>query len=82
MAGRCTLEGTSYPFILVGLNGNMQVVIFMARGEEPMANPESFIVQLAIANEPSNDLLLVGGDFNNEPFSAFRRAGSPATGGQ
>jgi hypothetical protein len=34
---------------------------------------ESFNVMIARAKEPANDLLFIGGDFNNQPFSAFKR---------
>ena len=30
---------------------------------------------LAVAEKTSNDLLFVGGDFNNQPFYALERAG-------
>jgi len=63
------------PFLLVELAGNMQVVSFRERDGEPFGDAESGIVSLAPARAGANDLLFLGGDFNNEPFRAFRRAG-------
>jgi hypothetical protein len=73
LAGYMTIAAREHVFFLTNLKGNMQVLIFLPRGNEPMGNGESFIVQLAIASEPANDILLVGGDFNNQPFSAMKR---------
>jgi hypothetical protein len=38
-----------------------------------MGDAESFNVMLAVAKESANDLLFIGGDFNNQPFSAYER---------
>jgi hypothetical protein len=81
MAGTMTLSGKEYPFLLLPLSGNLQVVMFQPRGGDPMGDSESFIVQLASAREPANDVLLIGGDFNNEPFSAYKRTGTKGIGG-
>lgn len=73
MAGYLTAEATRFPFVLVALHGQPNVVFFEARDGEPMGDAESFIVALAAAREPVDDLLLVGGDFAREPFAAYRR---------
>lgn len=73
MAGHLTAEDTRFPFLLVMLHGQLNVVFFEARDGEPMGDAESFIVALASAREPLDDLLLVGGDFAREPFAAYRR---------
>jgi hypothetical protein len=75
-----SLMGTDYPFILLNLSGNMTVLWFRERGGDPMGDGESFFVQLAPASEPEQDILLIGGDFNNQPFSALSRVGA-GTGG-
>jgi len=38
-----------------------------------MGDAESFNVMLAPARDRRNDLLFIGGDFNNQPFAAFER---------
>jgi hypothetical protein len=78
-AGIMTMENGDFPFILIDGNGNMNVVMFQPRGGDPMGDTESAIVQLGIADEPGNDLLLFGGDFNNSPFTPMRRV-APGTG--
>ena len=72
-AGTMRLRDQSYPFLLVTLNGNTQVVYFRARGGNPVGDAESAIVTVASAADRQMDLLFVGGDFANEPFKAFTR---------
>jgi hypothetical protein len=74
MAGRVTLDGTEYPFILVEKSGNPHVVMFRARGDDPMGDAESCNIMLAPAKDRAQDVLLIGADFNNEPFRAYERA--------
>jgi hypothetical protein len=86
MAGVMTLGGIEHPFLLGNLGGNPSVLFFRDKRREngevlKNADGESFLLALTPAKEPSNDLLFLGGDFNNQPFSAFRRVGSPATHG-
>ena len=74
LAGRMTRGGKSYPFVLVSHRGNPHVVYFRERDGKPMGDAESFNVMLAVASDRKNDLLFIGGDFNNQAFSAFERA--------
>lgn len=62
------------PFFLVELRGNPHVLFFLEADGDPFGNPESFNVMLAVGKEQSQDLLFIGGDFNNQPFAAFGRA--------
>lgn len=39
-----------------------------------MGDVESFNVMMAIAEDKENDVVFIGGDFNNQPFTAFGRA--------
>ncbi|MHC4716612.1 MAG: hypothetical protein ACYS5V_06560 [Planctomycetota bacterium] len=66
-------EVKEHPFILTSHRGNPHVVWFRPRQNDPMGDAESFNVMLAVARETAKDLLFVGGDFNNQPFSAFER---------
>jgi hypothetical protein len=77
MAGKLAFNQTVYPFILIQLNGNPHVVFFQERDGNPVGDAESFNVMLAVAEETANDLLLLGGDFNNQPFTAFDRLIQP-----
>lgn len=73
MAGKMTFKRIIVaPFILVQHNGNPHVIILGER-DGNLVGEESFIVMLAVAEETANDLLLLGGDFNNQPFIAFDR---------
>jgi hypothetical protein len=69
-----TADGKQYPFLLIELKGNPHVVYFRERDGDPMGDAESFNVMLAVAHEKKNDLLFIGGDFNNQPFTAYSRA--------
>jgi hypothetical protein len=74
LAGVMNMGGTSYPFVLITYHGNPHIVFFRGSEEHPMGDVESFIVMMAIAEDEQDDLLFIGGDFNNQPFSAFTRA--------
>jgi len=74
MSGVMTLRGARFPFILIAKSGNPHVVYFRPRDNEPMGDALSFNVCLAPAKDRKNDLLFIGGDFNDQPFSAFERA--------
>ncbi|MEO0651400.1 MAG: hypothetical protein AAFZ65_12060 [Planctomycetota bacterium] len=70
---RGVLRGDPMPFLLTTLNGNPHVIAFRESGGDPFGDAESFNLTLVPALLPENDLLFVGGDFNNQPFDAFRR---------
>jgi len=73
MAGTVKWNETVHPFILIELKGNPHVVYFRERDGDPLGDAESFNVMLAVAKDKPNDLLFVGGDFNNQPFAAYER---------
>ena len=77
MAGIMKSGRNEYPFILTELKGNPHIVIFRERDGDPLGDAESFNVMLAVAENASNDLLFIGGDFNNQPFYALERAATP-----
>ena len=57
------------PFVLTSISGNPHLVYW----DDGTTDMESFNLMLAKATDPNNDLLFVGGDFNNQPFSAWKR---------
>lgn len=73
LAGYVNLDGKDCPFVLTNIRGNPHVMFWLERDGDPFGNGESFNVMLAVAKDTQNDLLFVGGDFNNQPFSAFER---------
>jgi len=73
-AGIMTRQQKEHAFLLIENSGNPHIVYFREDKDEPMGDAESFNVMLAPAKEPINDLLFVGGDFNNQPFKAYERA--------
>lgn len=77
-AGTMTLRGTDYPSLLIEIHGNPHVVYFRERDGNPMGDTESFNLALAPGAKSEQDLLLVGGDFNNQPFAAYARDPAPA----
>lgn len=79
MAGTFTRNKSSHPFILIEVKGNPHIVYFRERDGDPLGDAESFNVMLPVAADRSNDLLFVGGDFNNQPFVAFQRVGGDET---
>ena len=83
-AGRVYLAGTvrfgkrAAPFILTTLRGNPHVVYFRPRGDDPLGDAESFNLSVVPGETPAQDLLFLGGDFNNQRFSAYKRAAPEA----
>jgi hypothetical protein len=73
MAGKMVID-EEVPFILIEYKGNPTVVFFRERDGDPLGDAESFNVMLAPGKNTQDDLLFIGGDFNNQPFSALRRA--------
>merc|ERR1711874_783845 len=57
------------PFVLTDLDGNPHIVYWW----KEMTDTESFNVMMARAEDHGKDLLLMGGDFNNQPFPAWSR---------
>lgn len=76
LAGTMTFGGKNQPFVLIEMKGNPYVAWFREQGGDPFGDAESFNVMLAVAKETANDLLFVGGDFNNQPFAAYKRVAS------
>ena len=73
MAGIFTKRGQEHPFLLIEHKGNPHIVYFRERDGDPLGDAESFNVMLAVAKNTENDLLFIGGDFNNQPFTAYNR---------
>ncbi len=73
LAGHVQLGEKECPFVLTTIHGNPHVIFWLERDGDPFGNGESFNVMLVVAEDQQNDLLFVGGDFNNQPFSAFER---------
>jgi hypothetical protein len=72
--GRITLRSQERPFLLTALHGNPHLLWFRERNGDPFGDAESFNLMIAPGKAATEDLLLVGGDFNNQPFSAYGRA--------
>ena len=73
LAGWMTMSKGKFPYLLINLKGNPHIVYFRKRGKHPYGDGESFNVMLARAKNKINDILFIGGDFNNQPFSALKR---------
>ncbi len=73
MAGTMTKRGTEHPFLLIQLHGNPYVLYFRESDGDPFGDAESFNLVVAPAKATANDLLFIGGDFNNQPFTAYER---------
>ena len=63
----------TFPFILISLKGNPHIVFFRPRYGHPLGDAESFNVFVARGKIKSQDILFIGGDFNNTPFTAYKR---------
>ena len=74
LAGVMKWGNKEYPFVLITHSGNPHLVVFRERDGDPMGDAESSIVMLARAKEQKNDILFIGGDFNNEAFRVYKRS--------
>jgi hypothetical protein len=72
-AGVATIDGKEYPCVVTSSLGNPTLVYFRERDGDPMGDGESNLAMLAPARDTAQDVLFLGGDFNNEPFRPFRR---------
>ena len=61
------------PFFLTAIHGTPRVFWFRERDGDPFGDEESFNVMLASGAGREDDLLFRGGDFNNQPFTAYKR---------
>ena len=61
------------PYLFLVHGGNATVVLFLSRGGQGLDDGESMLVTVVPARDTTADLLFAGGDFNNEPFTAYRR---------
>lgn len=73
LAGNAHFDAKTYPYVLTTSHGNPHVVYFNPRDGNPLGDTESMNVFVARADDPLNDLLFVGGDFNNQPFNVYER---------
>ncbi|MDX1565794.1 MAG: hypothetical protein R3236_10325 [Phycisphaeraceae bacterium] len=62
-----------YPFLLIEHNGNPHLLYFREKNGDPMGDGESFNLSIARAADKKDDILFIGGDFNNQPFTAYKR---------
>ncbi len=60
-------------FVLVTSGGNPHLIYYRSRHGGEIDDAESSIVNLVPASDSKNDMLFMGGDFNNEPFRAWKR---------
>lgn len=73
LSGYFIFKNKSHPFLLTESDGNTHLLYFNDKNGVKNADGESFILFIAVSNDKKNDLLLTGGDFNNQPFKAWDR---------
>lgn len=64
---------SSAPYLLTSVSGNPHLLKLRAENGVPLAGIESANIFVAPGRERHQDLLLLGGDVNNEAFRSFRR---------
>jgi hypothetical protein len=63
----------SFPYLLTNLAGNPHLIMFRERDGVALGDIESMNLMVIPGKTSSEDILFTGGDFNNEPFKAYRR---------
>ena len=66
-------EEKRMPYLFLVHAGNSKVVYYISRHGQDLDDGESMLLTVVPARDTAADLLFVGGDFNNEPFTAYRR---------
>jgi hypothetical protein len=66
-------EERRMPYLLIVRGGNSMVCMYPSRGGQGLDDGESMLLTVVPARDTVADLLFLGGDFNNEPFKAYRR---------
>lgn len=67
-------ENISIPFLIIaGEEGNTYLMTFRERDGDKYGDAEFNIIFIAVSGSPKNDLLFMGGDFNNQPFMCLER---------
>lgn len=62
------------PFVLTTMDGNPRIVLFKPANGEPLGAMSGLNVMLCPALERRKDLLFVGGEKNDRPFTVYGRA--------
>ncbi|MBX9790652.1 MAG: hypothetical protein K2Y37_17180 [Pirellulales bacterium] len=73
VAGYMELHNDRHPFVLIQLRGNPTILYWRERDGDAFGDTESFTVMVAAATDKKDDLLFIGGDFNNQAFTAYER---------
>jgi len=74
MSGVMTKSDGDFPFVLTQVAGSPYVFWFRERKGNPMGDSESFFVSVAVGGSRDKDLLFIGGDVDNQAFTAYSRA--------
>lgn len=77
--GSMSMLGRDHPFVLTSEQGIPTILsVWPNRGGAPGTRLRRFTVMLAVAKEPSGDLLFLGTEDASEPMTPFRRSPDPA----
>lgn len=73
-AGVMTRNEVEHPYLLLSVHGNPYVIWFREVDGDPFGDLEGFNLMVVRAERREDDLLFLGGDFNNQPFLAYQRS--------
>merc|ERR1719348_1991949 len=59
----------TFPYVLTSNSGNPHLIYWT----DEMTDVESFNLMIARAEDRTKDMLFIGGDFNNQAFTAWKR---------
>jgi hypothetical protein len=82
LCGTVQIDAQTFPFVLTSENGNPRVITFRPAGEDKFGALHAFNVMLCPALERRKDMLFVGGDKNDRPFTIYNRVNLAPTKGQ
>lgn len=74
-AGVLQIDGanSTHPYLIYNENGNMKLFWCTPRGDDPIGVFETKTLQIAVARDRAQDVLILGGDTKGETSAAYGR---------
>ena len=73
-AGIADIDGQSHTYVLYNENGNMKIMWMTPRGDDPIGQFVVKTIQVGVARDRNNDLLMLGGDVRGEATKIYARS--------
>ena len=72
-AGIINVDGVTHPYVLTNNDGNMFLVWFTAKDQNPVAEVTTKRIHISVAKDKANDMLFLGGETMRDADAAYDR---------